>query len=46
MTLELYLQNRDDGTIYDISDIAETVQVEKSVDGTARQINLCVTKRP
>ena len=44
MNLELYLQNSNDGKVYNISDIAEQVEISDSLDGEA--FNLYITKRP
>lgn len=44
MKLELYLQNSNDGTIYDITDLANGIQIEKSIDGTAGKFSCLLQK--
>ena len=46
MNLELYLQNSNDGKTYDISDIAQQVQVSQSLDGTAGKLTTILQKDP
>ena len=46
MKLELYLQNSNDGTVYDISDIAEEITVSQSVDGDAGKLKCVLQKDP
>lgn len=46
MKLELYLQNSNDGTVYDISDLAEEIQVKQSLDSNAGQLTCTLQKDP
>ena len=46
MKLELYLQNSNDGTTYDISNIAEQVQVSQTLDGNAGKLTCLLQKDP
>ena len=46
MKLELYLQNSNDGTIYDISDLAETISVSTRLDGEAGKLTCTLQKDP
>lgn len=46
MKLELYLQNSNDGTVFDISDIAEEITVEQSLDGEAGKLTCVLQKDP
>ena len=38
MKLELYIQNSNDGTIYDIAEIAQQIQVSQTLDGNAGKL--------
>lgn len=44
MKLELYLQNSNDGTIFDITDLASGIEVDKSIDGTAGKFTCLLQK--
>lgn len=44
MKLELYLQNSNDGTIFDITDVAEEIQVSHDIDGTAGKLTCTLQK--
>jgi hypothetical protein len=46
MKLELYLQNSNDGTVYDISNIAEEIQVSQQLDGDAGKLTCILQKDP
>ena len=46
MKLELYLQNSNDGTVYNISDIAQQTQITKNIDGTAGKLTTILQKDP
>lgn len=46
MKLELYLQNSNDGTVYDISNLAEEIQVKQSLDSNAGQLTCTLQKDP
>lgn len=46
MKLELYLQNSNDGQIYDISSISEEIQVSDSIDGEASSLTCVLQKDP
>lgn len=46
MTIELYLQNSETGKVYDISNIAEQVQVSQSLDGNAGKLTCILQKDP
>ena len=46
MNLQLYLQNSNDGTIYDVSDIAQQIQVKQSLDDNAGQLTCILQKDP
>lgn len=46
MKLELYLQNSNDGQIYDISNISEEITVTKSIDGEAGKLTCLLQKDP
>lgn len=46
MKLKLYLQNSSDGTIYDVSDISEEIEVSQSVDGDAGKLKCVLQKDP
>lgn len=46
MKLELYLQNSNDGTIYDIAEIAQQVQVSQTIDGDAGKLTCILQKDP
>lgn len=44
MKLELYLQNSEDGKVYDISNIAEEIEVTQQLDGEAGKLT-CILQR-
>lgn len=46
MKLELYLQNSNDGTVYNISDIAGQIQLYSSIDGEAGKLTCVLQKDP
>ena len=46
MKLELYLQNSNDGTVFDISDIAEEIEVSQSLNGDAGKLKCVLQKDP
>ena len=46
MKLELYLQNSNDGKIYDISEIAGQIEVKQSLDDSAGQLTCLLQKDP
>lgn len=46
MNLELYLQNSNDGTVYNIADIAEQIQVSQTLDGDAGKLECTLQKDP
>ena len=46
MKLELYLQNSEDGTIYNITDIAGKITISDSIDGTAGKLTCILEKDP
>lgn len=46
MKLELYLQNSNNGTIYDISELASTIQTTKNIDGNAGKLTVLLQKDP
>lgn len=46
MKLELYLQNSNDGTVYNISDIAGQIQVYSSINGEAGKLTCILQKDP
>lgn len=46
MKLELYLQNSNDGTVYNISDIAEEITITTSLDGEAGKLTCILQKDP
>ena len=46
MKLELYLQNSNDGTVFDISNIAEEITVETKLDGEAGKLSCILQKDP
>lgn len=46
MKLELYLQNSNDGTVYDISNLAESIQVKQTLDSNAGQLTCTLQKDP
>lgn len=46
MNLELYLQNSNSGTVFDISDLAETIQVTKNIDGNSGKLTVLLHKDP
>ena len=46
MKLELYIQNSNDGTVFDASNIAEEIQVSQSLDGTAGSLSCTLQKDP
>lgn len=46
MKLELYLQNSTDGKVFDISNIAEQVEVRSSITGEAGQLSCILQKDP
>jgi hypothetical protein len=46
MNLELYLQNSNDGTVYDISELATTIQVKKDIEGNAGKLTVLLQKDP
>jgi len=46
MNLEVYLQNSNDGTIYNISDITEEIQVSDSIDGEASKLTTILQQDP
>ena len=46
MKLELYLQNSNDGTVFDISDVTEQVQINQSLDGNAGKLTCILQKDP
>lgn len=46
MDLKLYLQNSNNGTIYDISQLASTIKVTKNIEGTAGQLTVLLQKDP
>lgn len=46
MNIEFYLQNSETGTVYDISNIAEQVQVNQSLDGNAGKLTCILQKDP
>lgn len=46
MNLELYLQNSNDGTVFDISNIAEAITVETKLDGEAGKLTCILQKDP
>ena len=42
----MYLQNSNDGIVYDVSNIAEQVQVNQSLDGNAGKLTCILQKDP
>lgn len=46
MKLELYLQNSNDGIVYDISKVAEQIQVTQTLDGDAGKLTCILQKDP
>lgn len=46
MKLELYLQNSNTGKIYDISQVAEQVQISQTLDGDAGKLTCILQKDP
>ena len=46
MKLELYLQNSNNGTVFDISNLATDIQVTKSIDGNAGKLTVLLQKDP
>lgn len=46
MKLELYLQNSNSGTVYDISNIATDIQVTQTLDGEAGKLTATLKKDP
>jgi len=46
MKLELYLQNSNDGTIFDVSNIAEQIQISQTLDGDAGKLTCILQKDP
>lgn len=46
MNLELYLQNSNDGKIYDITSVAEEVKVTSSIEGEAGKLTCLLQKDP
>jgi len=46
MNIELYLQNSESGIVYDISNLAEQVQVSQSLDGNAGKLTCILQKDP
>lgn len=46
MQLELYLQNSNNGTVYDITDVAEQIQVSQTLDGDAGKLTCILQKDP
>ena len=46
MNLELYLQNSNDGTIYNISEIAEEIEISDNIDGEASKLTTILQQDP
>lgn len=46
MKVELILQNSNDGNIYDISELAETIEVSQSITGEAGKLTCTLQKDP
>lgn len=46
MKLELYLQNSNDGKVYDISNLSEEIQVTSQLDGEAGKLTCILQKDP
>lgn len=46
MKLELYLQNSNDGKVFDISNIAEKIQISQQIDGEAGKLTCTLQKDP
>ena len=46
MKLQLYLQNSNNGTVFDISQLATTIQVTKNIDGNAGKLTCLLQKDP
>lgn len=46
MRLELYIQNSNNGTIYDVSDLAMQIEVKQSLSDTAGQLSCILQKDP
>ena len=46
MNLQLYLQNSNDGTIYNISDLAEEIEVYSTIEGDAGKLTCLLQKDP
>lgn len=46
MTLELYLQNSNDGTVFDITNIAQEITVSQDIEGNAGKLTCTLQKDP
>lgn len=46
MDLRLYLQNSNNGTIFDISELASTISITKNIDGNAGKLTVLLQKDP
>lgn len=46
MNLKLYLQNSNNGTVFDISELASTIQVTKNIEGNAGKLTVLLQKDP
>ena len=46
MNLELYIQNSNTGTVYNIADISETVTITDSIDGEAGKLTCTLQRDP
>ena len=46
MKLEMYIQNSNDGTVYDVTEVAEQTTVTQNIDGTAGKLTCILQKDP